>query len=59
MEKVWDRLLLELEKITMRRIIIRSIIEDEILVRYIDIDENGRMYDDEDGLYGIDNSETY
>lgn len=41
----------------MRRIIIRSIIEDEILVRYID--ENGRMYDDEDGLYGIDNSETY
>ena len=51
--------MLELEKITMRRIIIRSIIEDEILVRYIDIDENGRMYDDEDGLYGIDNSETY
>ena len=49
--------MLELEKITMRRIIIRSIIEDEILVRYID--ENGRMYDDEDGLYGIDNSETY
>jgi len=42
----------------MKQIIIRSIIEDEILVRYIDIDER-RMYDDEDGLYGIDNSETY
>ena len=31
--------------------------EDEVLVRYID--ETGRTYDDEDGLYGIDNSETY
>ncbi|BBM41424.1 hypothetical protein JCM16776_1651 [Leptotrichia shahii] len=31
--------------------------EDEVLVRYID--ENGRTYDDEDGLYGIDNSEIY
>ena len=31
--------------------------EDEVLVRYID--ETGRTYDDEDGLYGIDNSEIY
>mgnify|MGYP000123515714 FL=1 len=31
--------------------------EDEVLVRYID--ETGRTYDNEDGLYGIDNSETY
>ena len=31
--------------------------EDEVLVRYID--ETGRTYDDEEGLYGIDNSETY
>ena len=31
--------------------------EDEVLVRYID--ENGRIYDDEDGLYDIDNSETW
>ena len=31
--------------------------EDEVLVRYID--ETGRTYDDDDGLYGIDNSETY
>ena len=31
--------------------------EDEVLVRYID--ETGRTYDDEDGLYGIANSETY
>ena len=31
--------------------------EDEVLVRYID--ETGRTYDDEDGLYDIDNSETW
>jgi hypothetical protein len=31
--------------------------EDEVLVRYID--ENGKIYDDEDGLYDINNSKTY